>query len=406
MKSYDLSIIGYFGKMASTLRPELLRWRVVFLFCTVLSVTPDCMSTGKVNPKIVSDENIWTSGVEGEIAGYRTPFMTYTPNGTILAFAGARKYSKGDAGKKIISLRRSTDKGVTWTPTAFLVDDGYDKGVLGAGTAFVDDDSNTTFVMFIHCQFHCAVPSVLLMNSTNDGVTWGQPRNITPQLQPGVVSHPSPGYGIRKRYEPHKGRLIVCAHGRAPEWGLSLLLSDDGAVTWRTGAFVSNRPCNDTCGESHHTTFQAGERQPVELPDGSVLVMTRNQLRCKCHCKAFLTSQDGGETLPISSLRFDQTLIEPPTDAALLYSDGVLYFTGPNSSSKRQKMTLRWSYDNGTSWAGELPIWPKAAGYSAITMLQKDPGDKNFLYLLYEKGFTKKGTSTAAIAFTKIQIHH
>ncbi|KAI8518673.1 exo-alpha-(2-_3)-sialidase [Branchiostoma belcheri] len=393
--------------MASTFYPELLLWRVVVLFCATLSGTPDCarVSARKVNPKIVSDVNIWTSGVEGEIAGYRTPFMTYTPNGTILALAGARKYSKKDDGKKIISMRRSTDKGVTWTPTAFLVDDGYDHGVLGAGTAFVDDDSNTTFVMFIHCQFRCAVPSVLLMNSTNDGVTWGQPRNITPQLQPGVVSHPSPGYGIRKRYEPHKGRLVVCAHGRGPDWGLSLLLSDDGGRTWRTGAFVAKRPCNVTCGgENQQHMFQLGECQPVELPDGSLLVMTRNGLRCTCHCKAFLTSRDGGESLPISSLRFDQTLIEPPTDAGLLFSDGVLYFTGPNSSSKRHKMTLRWSYDNGTSWAGELPIWEKAAGYSAVTMLKKDPEDKNYLYVLYEKGFNKTGTSTAAIAFAKIQL--
>ncbi|XP_019643201.1 PREDICTED: sialidase-1-like [Branchiostoma belcheri] len=378
--------------------------RLVSMCIVVLCVSctrPDTQSVPKtkVTPTVVNDTIIWTSGLEGEIHTYRTPSIFVTPNGTLLALSGARKYSSSDAGRKFLAIRRSEDKGKTWLPTSLVLDDGYETGVLNIGTVFADSDSNTLFVMFVYCRFKCEVPDLLLINSTDDGVTWGQPRNINPRTNGTRTFHPSPGYAIRKRQEPHRGRFVVCTHGRSQDKprGITLLLSDDGAKTWREGGFLPTMPCGK---DPKNKNFSPGECQPVELSDGSLLVMIRNRVRCSCHCKAFARSYDGGQTLPNNTLYFDQTLIEPSSQAGLVYHRGVLFFSGPNSSDERVNMTLKWSYDNGTTWEGVLPISNKMAGYS---VLAEDPTDDKHLYLIYEKGVN---SSVDFVAVTKIQLQN
>ncbi|CAH1272031.1 NEU1 [Branchiostoma lanceolatum] len=350
-----------------------------------------------ISLSVVHDVVLWTRRT-GEIPIYRIPVLTYTPRGHLVAIVEGRKEAPRDASSKVFAVKRSTDGGETWSSSEqWIVDDGKPpKDVCSnLGTVIVDDTTATIFLMYVYCGF-CPSASLMLMNSTNDGITWGRPRNITDIVGKNYVTHPSPGHGIQKKLNPAKGRLIVCGHGFHDGHGLVLLLSDDHGVTWRHGAFVPSVPFqNSTEGD-----FDPDECQPVELPDGSIYLVVRNQLRYRYNCKMIMRSFDGGETLPQNYTYLDQALIEPKITSGVWYHNGTMFYSGPNSKTERRSLHIRWSEDHGRTWTPGTEIWGDLAGYSTLTML---PRDREHLYIMYERGTRKYYDE---IAFSKIEYIH
>src|SRR5262249_28359830 len=89
--------------------------------------------------------------------------------------------------------------------------------------------------------------------------------------------------------------------------------------------------------------------------------------------RAVATSGDGGRTW--SEVTLDEALIEPVCQASLLRytlaKDGGkdrLLFANP-ASTKREKLTVRLSYDEGKTWPVAKVLHAGPAAYSALAVL-------------------------------------
>ncbi|XP_039977956.1 sialidase-1 [Xiphias gladius] len=356
----------------------------------------------KIDPIVYEEQLLWVAGFQGEVNTYRVPLITFTPKGNLLAFAEGRKDNDDDAGAKFIALRRSTNKGDTWSPTTFIVDDGTQSDGLNLGSVVVDEEVGLVILIYTTCfhQFQCQISSIMMVESKDDGLSWSVPRNLSAQL--GVKNFaPGPGSGLQKRYSPAKGRLVVCGHGTIEGDGVFCILSDDHGRNWYNGAELKSIPYNQ---KKYNQDFNPDEPQPVELTDGTIVINVRNQYHYHCWCRVVVRSYDGGITLPTDDLYFDSELVDSAVAAGALQKDGVIYFTNPANMHNRVNLTLRWSMTNGNSWEKKaVQIWAGPSSYSSITSLDgSSPEDQKYIFVIYEKGHQ---APYETISFAKIHLY-
>jgi sialidase-1 len=185
---------------------------------------------------------LWTAGQDGYHT-YRIPALLVTPKGSVLAFCEGRKTGPGDHGDVDLLVKRSTDGGRTWSPQAIVHEEGGDaKITIGNPCPVVDQRSGTIWLPF--CRDN---KTVLITSSTDDGITWSEPRELGAS-----VTRPDwawvatgPGIGIQLRHGPHAGRLVIACDHRIDrgkprsadsEWNSHLMLSDDAGKTWTISA--------------------------------------------------------------------------------------------------------------------------------------------------------------------------
>ncbi|XP_077986109.1 sialidase-1-like [Glandiceps talaboti] len=355
-----------------------------------------------VTPVVVEEELLWIKG-QGEISLYRIPIIISTPRGILIAASEARKFSSGDEGRKFLAIRRSLDGGYKWKPQQFILDDLKTGDGLSLGAIVMDEEKDVVIIVYADCvnSAACTPKTTHILKSFDDGATWRRPINISTQIGTKEFQ-PGPGYGIQKKYAPHKGRLIVCGHGTISGDGVFCLLSDDHGDTWRYGGMIKSIPYNQP---KKSGDFEPDECQPVELPDGSIIINARNQGRYHCSCRVVSRSFDGAESFSFDDLYFDETLIEPVCAASILYHNDVLFFSNPMSTSDRVNLNLQWSYDNGTTWAGKLAINPDYSGYSCMTSFQNTLKYGNDIFIRYERGHD--GVSGMdSLSLVRVRLHN
>jgi sialidase-1 len=316
--------------------------------------------------------------VAGE-AGYHTfriPALVVTPKGTLLAFAEGRKAGRADSGDIDLVVKRSTDSGKTFTPVKVLWDDG--ENTCGNPCPIVDQRTGTVVLLMTRNLGSDKEPelttgkgkesrTVWVTRSEDDGVTWAKPVEITKDAKkPEWTWYATgPGAGIQMR----SGRMVApCDFKTAANEGFAhVIYSDDGGKAWKIGG-VAGPGTN--------------ESRVVELSNGQLLLNMRNYRGSKSKARAIAHSADGG--LTFSPVTFDETLIEPICQAALIGAGGSTFVFSNPASAKREKMTVRLSTDDCKTWPHAKVLHAGPSAYSDLAMLAG--GEVLCLYERGEKG--------------------
>lgn len=356
------------------------RCLLAILLCTIF--------TGTLHAAPASDgleqTDVWVSGTD-DYHTYRIPAIVTSTKGTVLAFCEGRKTSRSDTGKIDLLLKRSTDGGRTWSAQQVIWSDG--ENVCGNPAPVVDQITGDIWLLTTwnlgsdHERDIMAGTSkdtrrVFATRSSDDGRSWSKPVEITD-----AVKKPhwrwyatGPVNGIQLTRGPHKGRLVIPANhsdhsdpDKHP-YRAHVIYSDDHGKTWKLGGIEED---------------MTNESTIVELSDGALLHNMRSYH--KKNQRAVATSRDGGLTW--SPVKLDETLVEPVCQASILRytwpargDKSRILFSNP-ASTRREKMTVRLSADEGATWPVSRMLHTGPAAYSCLVVL---PGKT--IGCLYEAG--------------------
>jgi sialidase-1 len=329
---------------------------------------------------------------------FRIPAIARTNSGTLLAVYDMRYNSRRDLqGHMDIGLSRSTDGGQSWEPPRPIMDMGSfgglaeDQNGCSDPNILVDTETGQIFVSAVwthgkpgthQWKGRGSEPGLeisrssqfMVVRSQDDGKTWSEPENWTRQLKNSewYLFAPAPGNGITMT----DGTLAMPTQGRDKN-GLSFsnfMYSKDRGQTW----VLSTAARDDT-----------SECAIAQLSDGSLMINIRDNRnrgdKSATNGRAVGVTSDLGRTWTVHSSDH-HALPEPVCMASLIahpLPDGrrVLFFSNPNSKTRREQMTLRMSLDDGKSWPAEKQILldEKGGAYSSLVMV-----DDRTLGILYE----------------------
>ncbi|WP_303923101.1 exo-alpha-sialidase [Draconibacterium sediminis] len=341
---------------------------------------------------------------------YRIPGLVTTNNGTLIAVYDARYNNSKDLQEDIdIGMSRSTDGGQTWEPMKIIMDmrewGGRSQRLNGIGDPCVlyDNKTNTLWVAALWMSgatekdmlWWASKPGIspeetgqfILAKSTDDGLTWSEPINITEQIKDPAwqLLLQGPGRGICT----DDGTLVFPAQFKSDTGDKALdggqftchstiVYSKDQGETWEIGT-----------GAKTNTT----EAQVVELPDGSLMLNMRDDRNRKdkgdTNGRAVSVSNDWGKTWKVHPSS-NHALPESNCMASIIGTEvtlngnkkNVLFFSNPNNKNERKNMTIKASLDNGLTWPEELQVELNEQGgygYSCLTMV-----DDETIGILYE----------------------
>lgn len=292
-------------------------------------------------------------------ANWRIPAIICLDDGTLLAVNDKRKYNETDLPEDIdIVVRRSADKGQTWSePQTIIAGTGYKHGY--GDPALVQCANGDVLCAFAGGNGYWASSvsdpiSVYIMRSTDRGLTWGEPLNITSVIWDGSTHHGAfiaSGNGLRLQRGEHAGRLLfaaaACRNG-SNQSDNYVVYSDDNGATWTRSLIAF---------------YLGDEAKLLELTDGRVLISVRRN-----GARGYNISDDGGHTWGQQGY-WNEMKANACNGEMLRVNDTTILHSIPNSM-QREDVSIYTSNDEGRTWKDPVLITPGPSVYSSMTLLK------------------------------------
>lgn len=309
--------------------------------------------------------SLFSSDADGGVACYRIPALVTAPNGDLLAAIDERVPSCADLrGNRDINivLRRSSDGGETWSAMETVAD--FPPGQSASDPSMIVDRETGAVFLFYNFMDLDAAPDryrLHVMTSTDDGATWSGPEDLTPQITKPTWRDDFMFITSGRGIQTQDGRLLHTLVNL--DRGVYVFGSDDHGATWH----LIDAPIQP-----------ADESKLVELAGGAWMVNSRVN---EAGLRWVHVSEDEGRTW---TSRPDSALIDPGVNASILRypstdgAKGPLLFINTASADARENLTIRVSHDEGRTWTEGTVLYPAAAAYPSMTML--DGGDVGVLF--------------------------
>jgi sialidase-1 len=318
---------------------------------------------------------------------YRIPGIVQTDKGTLIAVYDIRYNNSADLPGNIdVGLSRSVDSGRTWQPIKVIMDMGgaNENSGIGDPTVLFDRVTKKIWVAALWSKGNHSIAGSIgglspdstgqfvLVSSSDDGLSWSEPVNITTQIKipEWRILFQGPGSGIQME----NGRLVFPAQ----YWDASkmpystIVYSDDHGSSWKGKIW----------GPKSNTT----ESQVVETTPGTLMLNMRDN---RGGFRSVATTNDMGGHWVEHSTSYNAlpdpvcmgSLVRARVKVAGVLKD-VLFFSNPATSSGRYNITIKASLDMGETWlpANKLLIDERNCyGYSSLTKI-----DDETIGILYE----------------------
>lgn len=239
-----------------------------------------------------------------------------------------------------------------------------------------------------------------LTHSDNNGETWTNPVDITPQVKADWMMFIGTGPGVGIQLKNGNLMLPIYYTNQFGKQSAAVIVSEDNGITWKRGESPTDSYLRAVGGSKtlNHSDYETTESQIVELNNGQIKMFSRNMMGNVL----ISTSYDGGMTWEKNEKISDQTLLDPYSQMSVIkYSkliEGKEYVVFANPHSSRSD-----GRQNGVVWLGEVQedgeiLWKynttiTSGRYAYNSLTELPNGD---IGLIYEEN---QGTNLKYLSF-------
>ncbi|UFH45695.1 exo-alpha-sialidase [Flavobacterium galactosidilyticum] len=313
---------------------------------------------------LLANTLLFTPGDAGSL-NYRIPAIITAADGSLVTVTDKRWNGAGDLAAKIDPVvRRSTDNGKTWSAPVVIANFGAATGAGDAAIVMDKTNGNLICILAANKGFFASTNAnpiqILIVRSTDNGITWGTPVDITTQIY-----GPNPNWkgvfiAAGRAHQLRDGKIVAALTVREDVSGSEkinnyMMSSVDSGVTWTAS--------------TGRAELDGDEAKIVELNNGNLMMSIRNS-----GSRRFNISTDKGVTWGTA---YSQAAITDPncngdfiryTSTIDGYDKNRLLHSVPFAAN-RSNVSVLMSTDEGTSWPTKKTIFSGASAYSSLTVL-------------------------------------